>query len=173
MVALWIVTLQDGSWINHDDASVEPPPPPPKAPAAEGPRLIVVHHQMVRHDWGEQCKLCRRWARPGPHLDRLLGMACIPMAAGGEDEHGADGSARSRVHSSHDIQVHRSGIVWCRACGTYADRMIRNLGGICIPYPTRSGIAVIGAMSMGIHPRTGRPLADSSVPGAPCARRQR
>ena len=158
VAALWIFTLKDGSWINPDDAKVEPPPPPPKAPTAEGPRLVVVHHQMVRHEWGEQCRVCRRWARPGPHLDRLLGLACTPLAPSDDTS--------SRVHSSHVIQTHRSGIIWCRACDTYADRLLRSLGVICNPHPTRSGTAVIRAMSLGIHPRTGRSLDEALVPGA-------
>ena len=160
VVGLWVFTLQDGSWVDPRDAQLPLPPPldPSEAPAFVPEPLVVVQHIMVKKPWGEQCSICRRWARPGPHLERLLGLQCVPMAPGMDQGGG-------RVHSSHDIVVHTSGVVWCSACGCYADRALKNLADVCKPQPTRFGKSVLRALRRGFHPRTGQPLGQLSAPG--------
>ena len=167
VVSLWIFTMNDGTWVDSDDALLDPTPALQPAPAAAGPRLVVVHHTMVQREWGEQCLACRRWARPGPHLDRLLGLACVPLAPAFFPPEGAEPEAGAgRVHTSHNIQMHRSGVVWCTWCGSYADRSLRNLGDVCFPFPTRFGRSVLRSLARGLHPRTGMPLGSSAGPGA-------
>ena len=161
VVTAWCFTLDDRSWICKDDALlvVEAPDGAGARPVADPP-LVVVQHVLVQRSWGTQCRTCRRWAREPAQMEKLENMKCTPMVAG-IAEHDPDG----RAHLSHDLHVHETGVVWCEKCGSYADRVLKNLQYTCMESASRSGAAARARLRLGRHPRSGQPLSVAAGPG--------
>ena len=165
VVRLWSYVMQAGSWVDKDDALLVVSPPEKNsrdaAPPPVAEELVVLQHVLVDKPWGLQCLLCRRWARTDAQKEKLSVLRCVPLLAN-MAEHNPEG----RVHISHSIMQHSSGIIWCDNCGSYADRLLKeNLRGLCFPYPSASQAAARRLLRAGKHPRTGAPVVTAPEPG--------
>ena len=117
-------------------------------------------HVLIVKAWGTQCRVCRRWARTDAQTEKLDTIACRPIA-----DDIADHDPKGRIHISHHLVFHPTGTVWCDRCGSYADRMLKNLQFTCLGFLSRSGVAARSALMAGRHPRTGELLSEAAAPG--------
>ena len=158
VVNLWAFVLQDGSWECSDDAALTGlPVQEARAPQDE---LLVHEHEVIEMPWGFQCERCRRWARSGPHWDRLMAEPCRPLLGNLQ--------AAGRIHASHVLHSNSHGMVWCSVCCCYADRRVLRLKDKCMPYPSRFGLKAVERLEQDLHPITGAPLAIAPAPGGRC-----
>ena len=175
VVSCFMAGLEGKWWLSEEDAALRRDErmaiagarlataanEPEAVPQPQPEVLEVERHRLEATAEGWQCLDCRRYARTAGHRLSLQQRPCRPLSG-------------VAAHPTHTIAVGPTGIVFCRFCGAFANRLARHILKVCPPHCSRGGKEALRELLAGRIPRTGgKELASEAAKARRAERRSR